>query len=69
MNQRPQSKHDAKAQCWARRLSRRVEKILVAHRHADRDNVRHNLILLEYPPLERLRRSLIRGRATAIFRQ
>jgi len=44
----------------------RVEKIIAAHPDADRDNVRHTLILLEQPPLERLRRSLIRGRATAI---
>jgi hypothetical protein len=27
------------------------------------------LILLEQPPLDRLQRSLIRGRATAIFRK
>ena len=54
---------------WARRLSVRVEKILAAHPAADRDNVRHTLILLEQPPLERLQKSLIRGRATAIFRK
>jgi hypothetical protein len=57
------------AQRWARRLSRRVERIVAAHPEADRDNIRHTLILLELPPLERLRRSLIRGRATAIFRK
>jgi hypothetical protein len=54
---------------WARRLSARVERVLALHPEADRDNVRHTLILLELPPLERLQRSLIRGRATAILRK
>jgi hypothetical protein len=51
---------------WARRLTARVQSVLAAHPQADRDNVRHTLILLEQPPLERLQRSLIRGRSTAI---
>ena len=66
---RAQISNAAQARRWARRLSARVEKILAAHPHADPDNVRHTLILLEQPPLERLQRSLIRGRATAIFRK
>ena len=57
------------ARRWARRLSARVEAIVTAHPEADRDNVRHALILLQQPPLERLQRSLIRGRASAIFRK
>ena len=69
MKQRPDTKPAAKAQRWARRLSQRVEEILAAHPDADRDNVRHTLILLQQPPLERLQRSLLRGRATAIYRQ
>jgi hypothetical protein len=69
MKQRAQSVKATQAERWARRLSTRVEKILAAHPDADRDNVRHTLILLEQPPLERLQRSLIRGRATAIFRK
>jgi hypothetical protein len=69
MKQRAQINNAAKAQRWARRLSVRVKKVLAAHPHADPDNVRHTLILLEQPPLERLQRSLIRGRATAIFRK
>ena len=69
MKQRAQSVTAAQAQRWAQRLSARVEQILAVHPHADRDNVRHTLILLEQPPLERLQRSLIRGRATAIFRK
>jgi hypothetical protein len=66
-NARPKS--PASARRWARQLCARVEKVLAAHPTADRDNVRHTLILLELPPLERLQRSLIRGRATAIFRK
>jgi hypothetical protein len=69
MKRRTPSKNAAGAQRWARRLCARVEKILAANPSADRDNVRHTLILLEQPPLERLQRSLIRGRATAIFRK
>lgn len=67
MKPRAQSDLTAKAQRWARRLSARVEEVLAAHPDADPDNVRHTLILLEQPPLERLQRSLIRGRATALF--
>jgi hypothetical protein len=69
MKQRAPSAKAIQAQRWARRISTRVEKILAVHPQADRDNVRHTLILLEQPPLERLQRSLIRGRATAIFRK
>ena len=69
MKQRAQVSDEAKARRWALRLSARVKKVLAAHPHADPDNVRHTLILLEQPPLERLQRSLIRGRAAAIFRK
>jgi hypothetical protein len=69
MKQRAQSDNTAKAQRRARRLSMRVGKVLAANPHTDPDNVRHTLILLEQPPLERLHRSLIRGRAAAIFRK
>lgn len=71
MKKRVRSKitNAARAKRWARRLSARVEKILPAHPDADRDNIRHTLILLEQPPFERLQRSLIRGRTTAIFRK
>jgi hypothetical protein len=69
MKQRARSNRTTKAQRWARRLSMRVGQVLAAHPQADPDNVRHTLILLEQPPLERLQRSLIRGRATAIFRK
>jgi hypothetical protein len=69
MKTRVQPIDAATAGRWARRLSMRVGKVLAAHPDADRDNVRHTLILLEQPPLERLQRSLIRGRTTAIFRK
>jgi len=69
MKQHARSKSPAGAQRWARRLTARVEKVLAAHPAADPDNVRHTLILLEQPPLERLQRSLIRGRAAAIFKK
>jgi hypothetical protein len=63
MKQRVSSTDVASAARWARRLSARVKKVLAEHPDADPDNVRHTLILLELPPLERLQRSLIRGRA------
>jgi hypothetical protein len=50
---------------WAQRLSAKVQAVLEAHPGADPDNVRHTLILLEKPPLERLQLSLLRGRAHA----
>jgi plasmid stabilization system protein ParE len=53
----------AQARRWARRLADRVKKVLADHPQADPDNVRHTLILLELPPFERLRRSLVRGSA------
>ena len=59
----------AQARRWARRLTARVEQVLAVHPDADRDNVRHTFILLEQSPHERLQRSLIRGRATALHRK
>jgi len=69
MKQRVDLKKTAETKRWASRLTARVQKVLAAHPKADPDNVRHTLILLEQPPLERLQRSLIRGRATAILRK
>jgi len=69
MKQRARRKTPASAVRWARQIVARVEQILALHPDADRDNIRHTLILLELPPLERLQRSLTRGRATAIFRK
>jgi hypothetical protein len=49
------------ARLWAEKLMDSVRAVLERHPGADPDNVRHTLILLEKPPIERLRRSLIRG--------
>jgi hypothetical protein len=46
-----------------------MQSVLAANPQADADNVRHTLILLEQPPLERLQKSLIRGRHTTICRK
>lgn len=67
MKLRAEVKKAAQAKRWATRLTACVRKILTAHPDVDPDNVRHTLILLERPPLERLQRSLIRGRTTAIL--
>jgi hypothetical protein len=48
---------------WGRRLAKSVSNVLEQFPNADADNVRHTLILLEKPPLERLQRSLLRSRA------
>jgi hypothetical protein len=69
MKRRVKPNHAAKARRWARRLSMRVKQIVAANPQADPDNIRLTLILLEQPPLERLQRSLIRGRAAAILRK
>jgi len=42
-------------------LIKRLESIMRRHRRMDRDNVRHTLLLLEEPPIERLRRALRRA--------
>ena len=56
---------ERKATQWAGRLMESVRAVLAERPEADPDNVRHTLILLEQPPLERLRKSLTRGRALA----
>ena len=56
---------ERRASRWAQRLAAKVQAVLDAHPGADPDNVRHTLILLEKPPLERLQLSLLRGRADA----
>ena len=39
-----------------------VDNIARKHKKVDRDNIRHTLLLLNEPPIERLRRALTRGR-------
>ncbi len=59
----------ARARRRAGRLGRRADKVLAAHPQADPDNIRHTLILLELPPLERLQRSLTRARAATVLKK
>jgi hypothetical protein len=47
-------------------LAAEANRIVKRHRGADRDNVRHTLLLLDEKPLERLRRALRRGRPVNI---
>lgn len=47
---------------------RKAEAICQAHPEASFENVWHSLVLLELPPIERLNRSLTRGRAAAARR-
>ena len=56
---------ERKASRWAAGLMQSVRAVLAVRPEADPDNVRHTLILLEQSPLERLRKSLTRGRALA----
>jgi len=42
-------------------LLEELEWLSARNHHADRDNIRHTLLLLEEPPIERLRRALTRG--------
>ena len=50
------------------RLAERAEAIARRHRIADRDNVRHTLILLQKKPIERLERGLLRAQALHTYR-
>jgi transcriptional regulator with XRE-family HTH domain len=51
-----------------RRLLAAVDKVMRRHPEADRDNVRHTLILLQEQPVDRLRRALTRARQTDLRR-
>jgi len=51
------------AEWRTRALLRRAARVLDRHPHAAFENVWHTLVLLEEPPVDRLRRSLLRGRA------
>lgn len=47
-------------------LLARAREVLQRHPEAAFENVWHTLVLLDMPPIERLRRSLLRGRAADI---
>ena len=54
---------------WARQLAAEVEAVMAAYPEADPDDVRRTLISLQSSPLERLNRSLRRGRGFAAFKK
>jgi len=55
---------EAPAVEWrTRALLRQAGRVLDHHSQASFENVWHTLVLLEEPPVDRLRRSLLRGRA------
>lgn len=59
------SARNREAERWAKQLMKTVHQVLTVCPQADPENVRHTLILLQKPPLERLKLSLTRGRALA----
>ena len=65
MRAKKKDSRERQASRWAAKLMKSVRAVLAVRPEADPDNVRHTLILLEQSPLERLRRSLTRGRALA----
>jgi hypothetical protein len=54
--------HERRLHRWAAELAESVQRVLAVYPEADPDNVRHTLLMLELAPIERLRRSLLRGR-------
>ena len=44
-----------------RRLATQAEEVATAHRGMNPEDIRHTLILLKHPPVERLRRALRRA--------
>lgn len=65
MSVKKRDSRERRASRWATGLMKSVRAVLAVRPEADPDNVRHTLILLEQSPLERLRKSLTRGRALA----
>ena len=49
----------------ARRRLREARRVVARNPGVSLDNVWHTLVLLDEPPIQRLRRSLLRGRAAA----
>ena len=54
---------------WGEQLAAEVAEVMQAHPEADPEEVRLTLIALQSTPLERLNRSLRRGRGFAAFRR
>jgi hypothetical protein len=57
------------AERWGRRLSAQVAAVLAEFPEADPEDVRRTLICLQSAPLDRLNRSLRRGRGFATYRK
>ena len=62
-------RNHADAEAVARARPKRAQVVCEAEPEASFENVWHTLILLEESSLERLNRSLIRGRAITVQRQ
>jgi transcriptional regulator with XRE-family HTH domain len=52
-----------------RLLLAKIDAICSSHRHADRDTIRHTLMLLQEQPIDRMRRALLRGKKFNIRRK
>ncbi len=52
-----------------KRLLNKVDDIARKYKKVDRDNIRHTLLLLSEPPIERLRRALTRGQKSHIHKK
>lgn len=50
-------------------LLNKVDAIAGKNKNMDRDNIRHTLLLLREPPIERLRRALTRGQKPDIHQK
>jgi transcriptional regulator with XRE-family HTH domain len=50
-------------------LLNKVEGIARKYKNIDQDNIRHTLLLLQEPPVERLRRALTRGQKPDIHKK
>jgi hypothetical protein len=64
-----QKKPSIAANRWGKKLAEDVSFVMSRHPDADPEDVRLTLISLQSPPLERLNRSLRRGRGFAAFRK
>ncbi|MBI1909880.1 MAG: hypothetical protein HYS22_06900 [Deltaproteobacteria bacterium] len=52
----------------SRRLMRQLQQVLNQNPDLEPDNVRHTLLLLQEPPIDRLRRSLTRAQKFNFYR-
>ena len=70
MKRKPSPTPSARAAArWGKRLAAEVAEVIARYPDADPEDVRLTFIALQSPPLERLNRSLRRGRGFAAFRR